>query len=94
MTHAIPAKLGWSNHDTGPEQLRLYALDAGPDPRWALPHARVAETALIENGYREGDRVVVIAIGGATPDVLDRCCAAATAAVTAELDRHRTPTDG
>lgn len=57
----IPAKLGWSSFDTGPEQMRLYALDAGPSPRWAKPHARVVETAIRERfGLTEGMRVSVV----------------------------------
>lgn len=54
----IELMLGWSNADTGP--LRLYALDAGPAPRWAAPHARVAEVPLIERGDREGTRYVLL----------------------------------
>jgi hypothetical protein len=87
--HAIPTKLGWSNPDCGPEQLRLYALDVGPDPRWAHPHARVAETALIAAGHREGDRAIVVPVGGVPVDVLDQLCAVATAAVAAELGRWK-----
>lgn len=57
----IPAKLGWSNSDTGPEEMRLYALDAGESPRWAKPHARTVETALRETPHwREGLRVAVV----------------------------------
>lgn len=67
----VPVKLGWSNPDTGPEQMRLYALDAGPSPRWAQPHARVAETAIREAyGLIEGARGTVVINtfrGGATP---------------------------
>ena len=58
----IPVKLGWSNPDTGPEEMRLYALDAGPNPRWAKPHARTAETALKAHSvaWTEGVRGTVI----------------------------------
>jgi hypothetical protein len=57
----IPVKLGWSNPDTGPESMRLYALDAGDQPRWAEPHARVAETAIRELvGLNEGARGVLV----------------------------------
>lgn len=60
-TVTVPVVMGWSNSDTGPEALRLYALDAGDAPRWAKPHARVAETAIREAvGVREGVRGVVI----------------------------------
>jgi len=60
-TVTVPVKLGWSNPDTGPEGMRLYALDAGDQPRWAKPHARVAETALLAyGGLHEGCRGVVI----------------------------------
>lgn len=63
--YALPCTLGWSNPDTGPENVRLYALDAGPSPRWAKPHARVAETAIREHdgGMREGDRYLVVRVG-------------------------------
>jgi hypothetical protein len=58
---AIPVKLGWSNADTGPENMRLYALDAGDSPRWAKPHARVAETAIRETrAWIEGARGMVL----------------------------------
>jgi len=57
---AIPAKLGWSNADTGPVGMRLYALDQGDDPRWAKPHARVVEQPLMEAGIGEGARATVI----------------------------------
>lgn len=57
----IPAKLGWSNPDCGPEQLRLYALDAGSSPRWTKPHARTVETAIRDTSYwHEGTSAVVI----------------------------------
>lgn len=61
----IPCTLGWANEDTGPESLRLYALDAGAAPRWATPHARCAETAIVERdgGLREGDRYLVVRVG-------------------------------
>lgn len=67
LTHpalVIPAKLGWSNPDTGPEQLRLYALDVDNQPRWAKPHARTVETAIRDTEYwHEGQRAVVIVTG-------------------------------
>jgi len=53
-------KLGWSNPDTGPTSLRLYALDQGDQPRWTQPHARVAEMPLIEAGAHEGSRYVLL----------------------------------
>lgn len=56
----IVLKLGWSNPDTGPTSLRLYALDQGDQPRWAKPHARVAEVPLIEAGAKEGDRFILM----------------------------------
>lgn len=61
----LPAVLGWSNPDTGPESLRLYATDQGGSPRWAKPHARVVETALRESpaNTSEGDQYVVIRVG-------------------------------
>lgn len=60
---ALPAVLGWSNADTGPVGLRLYALDQGDSPRWARPHARVAEQALMEAGASEGDRYRIVRQG-------------------------------
>jgi hypothetical protein len=56
----IPLKLGWSNPDTGPTSLRLYALDQGDQPRWARPYARVAEVPLIEQGAHEGSRYALL----------------------------------
>lgn len=57
----IPAKLGWSNEDTGPEPMRLYALDAGDSPRWAKPHARTVETAIKDSPHwQEGTRATVV----------------------------------
>jgi len=57
----IPVKLGWSNDDTGPEDMRLYALDAGDSPRWAQPHARTVEVALRETeAWLEGARGEVV----------------------------------
>lgn len=87
---AVPCVLGWSNHDTGPVSLRLYALDRGEHPRWATPVARVAEVPLIEQGQaREGDRAVVVMCGDSrfvTDDELRRCVEAAQAAVRDVLD--------
>lgn len=87
---AVPCVLGWSNHDTGPVSLRLYALDRDEHPRWAAPFARVAEVPLMEQGQaREGDRVVVVMCGDSrfvTDDELRRCVEAARAAVRAVLD--------
>lgn len=60
----IPARLGWSNPDTGPEEMRLYALDAGDSPRWAKPHARTVETAIRETAHWvEGTRATVVVTG-------------------------------
>lgn len=65
MTKAenFPAVLGWSNPDTGPASLRLYATDRGDSPRWARPRARVIEDALMEAGSTEGDRYIVTRLG-------------------------------
>lgn len=64
----IPAELGWANPDTGPENLRLYAGDIS-NPRWAQPHARVAEQPLMEQESREGDRFLIVRVGDRfTPD--------------------------
>lgn len=88
MNYAVAAKLGWSNADTGPESVRLYALDRGDSPRWASPHARTVETALLEYGVCEGSRAVVVTLPpGITPLHLDQCamaCLDAVAAVLAE----------
>lgn len=57
----IPVKLGWSNPNMGPEEMRLYALDDGPSPSWAQPYARTAETALRgTDAWIEGARGVVV----------------------------------
>jgi hypothetical protein len=73
--YVVPCVLGWANEDTGPESLRLYALDAGPSPRWTQPHARCAETAIVEHdgGLREGDRYLVARVGDrfVTDETLD-----------------------
>lgn len=67
MSEPIPLKLGWSNPNCGPESMRLYALDQGDQPRWAEPHARVAETVLRELGAHEGSRWLLIPMPEATP---------------------------
>jgi hypothetical protein len=91
----LPAVLGWSNPDTGPESCRLYALDDGPAPRWAKPHARVAEQAIREHvtpypsGIGEGDRYLVVRIGDRYLDE-DRAEAIA-GAVEALLDEWDQP---
>lgn len=79
----IPCTLGWANEDTGPENVRLYALDAGPAPRWAEPHARCAETAIVDRdgGLREGDRYLVVRVG-------DRFVTDETLVVLGEQIRH------
>ncbi|WP_207223618.1 hypothetical protein [Pseudonocardia sediminis] len=59
----VDLTLGWSNSDTGPTGMRLYALDAGESPRWAVPHARVAEVPLMERGHHEGDRFRLVFAG-------------------------------
>lgn len=74
----LPAVLGWSN--TGPDSLQLYALDAGPSPRWMdPPHGRRLETALREQGavmdsspYVEGDRFLLVHVGRAQDVTEDR----------------------
>lgn len=62
-----PAVLGWSNPTTnGGANLRLYALDKGPSPRWDKDGGRTIEMALIErDGGRlyEGDRYLVVHLG-------------------------------
>lgn len=88
---AFAAKLGWSNPDTGPAPLRLYALDAGRSPRWDRPRARVAEDPLIAAGGHDRDRVVVVAVGLVDDGVLAACVAAAQAAVTAVVDGMQVP---
>jgi hypothetical protein len=87
---AVPCVLGWSNPDTGPVSVRLYALDRDEQPRWAEPVARVAEVPLMERGQaREGDRALVVmcgARGNVTDDELRRCVEAVRAAVRDVLD--------
>lgn len=56
----LPAVLGWTNPDRDRENLRVYALDAGPSPRWNGPAGRVAEQALRERGGHEGDRLLIV----------------------------------
>lgn len=76
----LPAVLGWSNPDTGPESLRLYATDQGCSPRWVKPHARVVETALRESpaDTSEGDRYVVVRVGNRfTSDETTAACVVA-----------------
>jgi hypothetical protein len=86
VNYAVAAKLGWSNPDTGPEPLRLYATDRGDSPRWASPHARTVETALIEYGVEEGARAVVVTLpAGITSLQLDQCALACLGAVAAVL---------
>lgn len=64
VLHAV---LGWANDAgiTDGENLQLYALDAGPGPRWMNPpHGRTVETALREHGIAyEGDRFLLIHVG-------------------------------
>lgn len=89
IVYGVAAKLGWSNPDTGPVCKRLYALDQGQEPRWARPHARVVEQALMEYGVEEGSRVVVVALDrSVTPLQLDQCVLAAMDAVMATLPRE------
>ena len=89
----VPAVLGWSNSDTGPENVRLYALDEGTAPRWIQPIARVVERALLESRAQEGDRAVVLVVGDRflSNDVFERCQIAAVLAVTEVLTA--TPSD-
>lgn len=83
----VPAVLGWSNSDTGPENVRLYALDQGPQPRWAEPSARVVERALKERLAAEGDRAIVLVVGDRflPNDVFEKCQVAAVLAVAEVL---------
>lgn len=91
---AVPCTLGWSNHDTGPMSLRLYALDQGPQPRHDKPFARVAERPLMEAGNAtEGCRAIVVLVGDRyLPDeVLAECQRAAVIAVSQTLDDAEWP---
>jgi hypothetical protein len=91
---SVPCTLGWSNHDTGPMSLRLYALDQGPQPRHEKPFARVAEQPLMEGGHAtEGTRAIVVLVGDRfTPDeLLAKCQAAAVNAVALTLDEAEWP---
>jgi hypothetical protein len=83
----VPAVLGWSNSDTGPENVRLYALDQGPSPRWVEPSARVVERSLVERLAVEGDRAVVLVVGDRflPNDVFEQCQVAAVLAVAEVL---------
>lgn len=83
----VPAVLGWSNADTGPERVRLYALDQGPQPRWAEPVARVAEHALVERSAAEGDQAIVLVVGDRflPKNVFEQCQVAAVLAVAEVL---------
>lgn len=88
MPFSVPCTLGWSNHDTGPMSLRLYALDQGPHPRHATPFARVAEQPLMEaGGATEGCRALVVLLGDRylSDDVMARCQEAAARAITETL---------
>jgi hypothetical protein len=83
----IPAVLGWSNPDTGPESTRLYATDLDSHPRWAEPVARTVEKALAEHHHNEGDRAMVLAVGNRflSDEVFARCQSAALQAVAQVL---------
>lgn len=88
----VPAVLGWSNPDTGPENLRLYATDRGNAPRWVRPHARVVEQALRETAATgEGDRYLVIRLG--TRFLSDDAAAAAALAVIAVISGQEPAAD-
>jgi hypothetical protein len=80
----LPAVLGWrQGHDT--ENLRLYALDRGPSPRWMGPAGRVAEEGIRETvGAYEGDRFLVVHLG--SRHVPDEQVARVTAAILELLD--------
>lgn len=68
----LPAVLGWSNPSTAEESVRLYALDAGPSPRWAPEGGRTVERAIAEQAVggalgedfpAEGDCYLVVRVG-------------------------------
>lgn len=67
----LPAVLGWGNPERDRESCRLYALDAGPSPRWLDPPAgRVVEQGIREagvtpypSGQGEGDRYLIVRVG-------------------------------
>lgn len=66
MSLVLPCVLGWSNPDPAPESYRLYALDAGPNPRWLRPpFGRVAEQGIREadEPAHEGDRFLLVRVG-------------------------------
>lgn len=91
---SVPCVLGWSNHDTGPMSLRLYALDQGPHPRHAEPFARVAEQPLMEAGNAvEGDRAIVVLVGDRhlSEDDFAACGVAVEQAVRAVLSGRARP---
>jgi hypothetical protein len=92
--YAVACTLGWSN--SGPTPLQLYALDAGPGPRWANPpHGRTAEDAIDEHtAAYEGDNAVVVLVGRVDSDVLERARVAAAAAVHEVLRTDRPHQEG
>lgn len=59
--------LGWANEKThGGNDLRLYALDKGSNPRWDIDGGRTIERAIIENkpaDRLEGNRFLVVELG-------------------------------
>lgn len=91
---SVPCVMGWANPDTGPMNLRLYALDQGPSPRWDKPFARVAEKPLMEAGNAvEGDRAIVVLVGDRflSDDDFAACGAAVEQAVRAVLNERARP---
>lgn len=64
MSAVIPAVLGWKNPDDDGSQLRLYALDKGPGPRWSKdsPTGRTIELAAQVDG-NEGHRYLLVHLG-------------------------------
>jgi hypothetical protein len=86
--YAWPAKLGW-NVPGAESSIRLYTTDEGPNPRWHNP-PRTIERAMLEAGGTEPMRAVVVLVGDdrVSDEVLERCRAAAAAAVLDVLREH------
>lgn len=80
--YAFPCKFGW-NVPGAQSNTRLYALDAGPAPRWAKPPRSIEHAVENVMGPPEGMHAVVVVVGDERirDEVLERCRAAAAAAV-------------
>ncbi len=86
----IPAVFGWANEEDPGLNFRLYALDAGPSPRWLNPpYGRTVEFAICTAGDEpayEGDRFLVVRLGDRFTD--DEKVAALTAKIQELLEEE------